>query len=154
MREVSKELPSARAIAVWSGVISFAAMVGVRWYLPGSEEVLTWGRIAAATVVCSAYVWYPYLSAIFPTAVHIREKGVFFQTGSSGGLIPRERIRSIAFEDRDGLHLFVVRAATKKGKDYERAALTSPEVSDADIVKFLFDAGLADLYSGADGRRG
>jgi len=146
MREAAKAMPSARKIAAWSGVLSFAAMVGVRHFFPGSEEVLTWGRMAFVALACSLYAWFSHFVALFPTTVHISEKGVFFQVGNGGGLVKRDSIRSISFEDREGLHLFVVRGKTTRGKDFERTAVASAKIPDTEVEKFLFDADLAHLY--------
>jgi len=51
-------------------------------------------------------------------AVHISEKGVFFHVGNGGSFVKRDLIRSISFEDRDGLHLFVLRGQPKRDKEW------------------------------------
>ena len=145
IREVSESMPSVGKISVWGGLLSLGVMIGVRWFLPEGASELTWGRMCAVVFVCSAFPWLGYLFALFPYNVHITEKGIFLQCGNACVPLPREQIRSISFEDRDGLHLLVIHCVSKQGKEFERTALTSPKYSDAEVMKFLFDAGMAHL---------
>lgn len=149
IREARKEIPSACMISIVGGVLSLAVMVGVRWWLPASAEVLTCWRMLAIMLACSSFVWLGHLPAILPSNVHITEKGVFFQCGSSVGRVDCEQLRSISFEDRNGLHLLVVRGVSKQGREFERTALASPRYSDEEVAKFLFEAGLSHVWHGS-----
>lgn len=148
IREAGKSIPSCRAIAIGSGVISLCAMLGVRWYLPESGEVLTVECMFRVTLFCSSYPLLPFLIAFFPQSVYLSEKGIYVQYGSGGSFLPREQIRSISFEDRDGLHLLVIRCVTKRGKAFERTVLASPKYSDQVVAQFLFSVGMSHVWSG------
>ena len=147
VREANLAMPSIRAISIGGGVIAFCTMLGVRWCLPESCVVLTWEVVAIVTICCSLYGLVPYLIAVCPRGVHLSEKGVFSQCGSGGSFLPRELIRSISFEDRDGFHLLVLRCVTKRGKSFERTVVASTKYSDDDVAKFLFDIGMAHLWN-------
>lgn len=72
---------------------------------------------------------------------------LFIQCGNGGSFLPRELIRSISFEDRDGFHLLVLRCVTKRGKSFERTVVASTKYSDDDVAKFLFDIGMVHLWN-------
>ena len=147
VREANLAMPSIRAISIGGVIVAFCSMLGVRWYLPESCQVLTWGVVTAVTICCSLYGLIPFLIAICPRGVRLSEKGVFIQCGNSGSFFPREMIRSISFEDRDGFHLLVLRCVTKRGRVFERTVVASTKYSDDDVARFLFDVGMSHLWN-------
>ena len=114
----------------------------------GTHESLIWGRIVIASVGYGVlFLCLPCLIYVFPYCIHVMEKCVVFQQGSSGRRIDAKNIISLSFETRDGRRYFVVKARNKKGLPCEHLALMAKKkVTEEDVKRFLYDVNLAHLY--------
>lgn len=144
--EVSQSMPSAIKIAIVGGALSLGVLLFVRWHLPETESVLTGWKIASAVLACLLFPFLSYLGALFPYCVHVNKKGICFQCGNSATFVNREQLRSVSFEDRDGLHLLVVRGETKSGRLFAHVALASSKISDSEVAMVLLAVGLAHVW--------
>jgi len=89
----------------------------------------------------------PYLYALCPLGVVIRDSNICFVRGNSASCIKVELISSLCFQTIDGSRYFVVSAKTPKGKPFERKIeMPAKKVTEQDVVKFLHDAGFSHLY--------
>ena len=114
----------------------------------GTHESLIWGRIVIASVGYGVlFLCLPCLIYVFPYCIHVMEKCVVFQQGSTGRRIDVKNIISLSFETRDGRRYFVVKARNKKGLPCEHLALMAKKkITEEDVRRFLYDVNLAHLY--------
>ncbi len=88
----------------------------------------------------------PYLYALCPLGVIIRGNYISFIRGNSVRCIKVEQISSLCFRTIDDRRYFVVRATTARGKPFEqKIEMPAAKVTEQDVVKFLYDVGLAHL---------
>lgn len=157
LRRCYKEFPPLWRMAIYCVVMPLAIMIAVRMLYPDTQETLTWSRIILLPIsIFFVYcIFFPCMCAL-PLAVHLNEKGVFFQCGNSVSQINVNNITSLSFETRGGRRYLVVRARTKKCEPYERTALMAKKkITEEDVRRFLYEVNLAHLWvAPANGQTG
>ena len=146
MAEMRGVVRSILPVTLWGmvGILVVVAVLYIAW--PELAEEVPWQNVLRRTLVIPALLLgQPFLLCVFPQSVHLVEKGISFQMGSSCSFFRYDQIVSISFSDALGFHQFVVKVRNKKGNIVERTADASPKVSDQDIVKFLADIGYSHL---------
>lgn len=112
-----------------------------------------WWSMVIAIISCLFMFWgMPYLIALCPKYVVLREKFISFMQGSGALHIPMEQVLSVTFRGAGAERALVVVAKTRKGREFTRTAKLSPEVAEAEIVGFLCEHGLAHLYRASEGQ--
>ena len=135
--------------AVWPFVVLVATLMYIQHVAP-YEQVLSrlrWALAVVPIVGVVQFIGLPYLYALCPLGVIIRSHSICFIRGNSASHIKTEHISALCFRIIDGRRYFVVSGTTPKGKPLERKIeMPAKKVTEQDVVKFLYDAGLSHLY--------
>ena len=151
--EIRREMPSAWRMflycAVWPFVVLVATLMYIQHVAP-YEQVLSrlrWALAVVPIVGVVQFIGLPYLYALCSLCVIIRSHSICFIRGNSASHIKTEHISALCFRTIDGRRYFVVSGTTPNGKPLERKIeMPAKKVTEQDVVKFLYDAGLSHLY--------
>ena len=130
-------------MAAYCVVLPTVVMFVAKAFLP----TLEWSTVLRVVLVLpAAFFAFPFLISVVPTCIHIFASGVMFQVGNAGSHIDIKNITALSFETHDGKRYLVVYATSPKGISYERRALLPPRnVTEQDIINFLYEMNLAYL---------
>ena len=150
--EIRREMPPVWRMLLYCAVLPLVVLVAALLYIrhvAPAEPVpsrLRWAFAAVPAIVVQ-FVGLPYLYALCPLGVIIRSYSICFIRGNSASHIKTEHISAICFRTIDGRRYFVVSGTTPKGKPLERKIeMPAEKVTEQDVVRFLYDAGLSHLY--------
>ena len=149
--EIRSQYPPMWRLLLYCVVLPAIVLGGVYLYFQSfvlDEQVLeqTWRNIFVIPLCCLLFASLPYLDALFPLGVRICAKRICFARGNSMNVIKVELISSLCFRTIDGRQYFVVSATTSRGKPFEqKIEMPAAKVTEQDVVKFLYDVGLAHL---------
>ena len=151
--EIRREMPPAWRMLLYCAVLPAIVLGGAYLYIQHvalDEQVLELMRRNLFVLPLGCVLLFtvmPYLYALCPLGVVIRDKNICFVRGNSASYIKVEQIRALCFRTIDGRRYFAVSATTPKGKPFERMIeMPAKKVTEPDVVRFLYDAGLSHLY--------
>ena len=161
-REMAAVLPPLRRMALYCVALPAACFAVAIWRFPELASPRFYGQISACVFAICVLHGLPFLVALCPRAVVLRTDGIGLVQGNSMVNVPLARIVSLSLAEDRGRRVFVIRiskrapyrfgrwgaARAKAGAGEERVEkiVLSPKVTEDEIVRFLYEAGLAHLY--------
>ena len=114
-REIARTYRWGR-ICAFSGLLTLAASLGVRYLLPASADLLTIPKIIG---IMAAVMFLPltiFIGAVQTGSVIFRRKYIDVSDSFVHCFIPYEQIVRLGFERFDGKSYFYVRGVPRRGK--------------------------------------
>ena len=146
-REIARTYRWGR-ICAFSGLLTLAASLGVRYLLPASADLLTVPRIIG---IIAAVMFLPltiFIGALQTGSVIFRRKCIDVSDSFVHCFIPYEQIVRLGFERFDGKSYFYVRGVPRRGKkEVEVHVALTAKYTESNIEAYIIQKGLGRLLA-------
>ena len=146
-REIARTYRWGR-ICAFSGLLTLAASLGVRYLLPASADLLTIPKIIG---IMAAVMFLPltiFIGALQTGSVIFRRKCIDVSDSFVHCFIPYEQIVRLGFKRFDGKSYFYVRGVPRRGKkEVEVHVALTAKYTESDIEVYIIQKGLGRLLA-------
>ena len=146
-REVARTYRWGR-ICAFSGLLTLAASLGVRYLLPASADLLTIPRIIGLSATVAALPLVVFIGALETGSVIFRRKCLDVSDSFVRCFIPYEQIVCLGFERFEGKSYFYVRGVPRRReKEVEVHVALTAKYTESDIEAYIIQKGLGRLLA-------
>ena len=137
-----------RHICIFSGFLTLAMCLGVRYLLPESADLLTVPRIIGIIAVVMIFPLVLFIGALNTGSVIFRKKYIDVSDFFIRCFIPYEQIVRLGFERFEGKSYFYVRGVPlRRKKEVEVHVALSEKYTESDIEAYIVQKGLGHVLA-------